>query len=752
MNKLQYYLGKVKQLVETRYTEVTNMINDIKVNQSSGEIPDVTQGHIQINSSDDLYKLTTSNAIYDITNEIDLGGQSINIPSNCILEFKGGKFINGCINGDKQCPTIIHYDGIDAIFDNVYLTNMKEVRASWILGVDTNINNLFKYLKMDEKDESHTIIYFDDKQYVCSVRNFIIINKILRGVGRDKTVISITPHPDTDKTAWGEFLIGIGYGTELYDLTLRLESNDYEVDLARWSNDNNFFPKDYNPTGAYMGLILNNISFQTKWCAADTTTEHPYTYKACGLHIKMDSESISGDNNKCVSMSYIRNLKNLQFKYFHVGLRITVIDRKNNPSRKIWCNSLLFDNIEAWAHHGIEFITDGIDSDTGYFVFQNYMYQGHASGCGYWTNNGSRNSIINYIPWDTDVICYVGSGHLYIPYLSKDYANRIECANGAQVMTNFGTSELVTYTSLYDSYYGTGRMSISPEVYENVHTKENENSINLYPETTKKSSFIFKTGNLPKNSTNHLMNSSMEVKNINGSAILKNMYIDHTINGVRSIEQAFDVYDGNNYASILYSSPRMQVSPESFASFMLRYLPYNTIMINWIITGIELQGNSCYRIHISPKDKEGNTCPWAQQVFDGNKQISGYTDICVIPSGNINYRNGGVGFNIINSQLVKDAGNSFIDIETHDHTITSIPLTIIITSNYRVTNYNNILRTDMYNLICDKTTLMYSKCGNTASRPSHGNIYNGFCYYDTNLKKPIYSNNSEWLDSNGVVV
>lgn len=39
-----------------------------------------------------------SSKIYKITRDIDLEGNTVNIPMNCVLDFQGGKILNGTLN------------------------------------------------------------------------------------------------------------------------------------------------------------------------------------------------------------------------------------------------------------------------------------------------------------------------------------------------------------------------------------------------------------------------------------------------------------------------------------------------------------------------------------------------------------------------------------------------------------------------------------------------------------------------------
>lgn len=51
-------------------------------------------------------KFSSTNHIYKITNDIDLGGSSLTIPKGCTIDFQGGNFKNGelILDGTRILP------------------------------------------------------------------------------------------------------------------------------------------------------------------------------------------------------------------------------------------------------------------------------------------------------------------------------------------------------------------------------------------------------------------------------------------------------------------------------------------------------------------------------------------------------------------------------------------------------------------------------------------------------------------------
>lgn len=89
--------------------------------------------------------INNPNTIYHIQYDYNLNGQTITIPSGCVLLFEGGSISNGSINGVN---TIIHTTS-DNIFKDIIITGLwknKEVYSSWIHSNKNEANVLFSNL------------------------------------------------------------------------------------------------------------------------------------------------------------------------------------------------------------------------------------------------------------------------------------------------------------------------------------------------------------------------------------------------------------------------------------------------------------------------------------------------------------------------------------------------------------------------------------------------------------------------------
>ena len=109
--------------------------------------------------------INKENTIYIIQYDYDLNGVEINIPNNCILQFEGGSFKNGTINGNL-------YD-IDAqrfkIFENINIKGAARLNNYYL--IDWWITTpQYQFIK-----ENNTIDNYQDIQsaFNCGAENFI---------------------------------------------------------------------------------------------------------------------------------------------------------------------------------------------------------------------------------------------------------------------------------------------------------------------------------------------------------------------------------------------------------------------------------------------------------------------------------------------------------------------------------------------------------------------------------------------------
>lgn len=82
-------------------------------------------------------QMSDANTIYEIRYPFDLNGDTLTIPSGCVLNFNGGKFSNGGLEGNNTgiiAPVV-------QIFDNVTPSGSWSVESAWAEWFGANTNN-----------------------------------------------------------------------------------------------------------------------------------------------------------------------------------------------------------------------------------------------------------------------------------------------------------------------------------------------------------------------------------------------------------------------------------------------------------------------------------------------------------------------------------------------------------------------------------------------------------------------------------
>lgn len=79
----------------------------------------------------DIFSFVYSDIVYKITNDIDLNGATLTLPSGCTLDFQGGSFSNGTIvgNGTKIIAGLTKIFGTDITLNGTW--NCSDIYDSW---------------------------------------------------------------------------------------------------------------------------------------------------------------------------------------------------------------------------------------------------------------------------------------------------------------------------------------------------------------------------------------------------------------------------------------------------------------------------------------------------------------------------------------------------------------------------------------------------------------------------------------------
>ena len=134
------------------------------------------------------HMINKPNTIYIIQYDYCLGGETIEIPENCVLQFEGGSLRNGVLD--------INYAEIKAnskIFDlSIDLKNINEVNSKWI-GIIPNIDSSAEF---EHFTKFGMKIIFDRGEYNITIAN-LLLSENTKLIGKDnRVIINVTPKND----------------------------------------------------------------------------------------------------------------------------------------------------------------------------------------------------------------------------------------------------------------------------------------------------------------------------------------------------------------------------------------------------------------------------------------------------------------------------------------------------------------------------------------------------------------------------
>lgn len=280
------------------------------------------------------------NTIYHIQYDYDLDGQTINVPTNCILCFEGGSFKNGVINGNGTrviAPKTL-------IFNNVAIkgTYISKFYFEWIYKVNMNPKNIIL--------ANNLIFVFGNTTYQIKTDGWVTPSStVLLGNG---TILSITADESN--------------GTK-FQITFRPKCQIYGIDFKLQNEINNEFVRlvdtIYSGIGggaSDYGLHIDRVSFSGPW--VDDSDGSQAKLKGTGVSILV--RDYDDDNNfvdNIQNLVFLDKIDTLKIKYFDVGLMIKI--HKKYPDRNpvtMWANALQFRNLEIWAGIGVKLLTNKI--------------------------------------------------------------------------------------------------------------------------------------------------------------------------------------------------------------------------------------------------------------------------------------------------------------------------------------------------------------------------------------------------------
>ena len=110
-------------------------------------------------------QLQKAHTIYEIKYDYDLRGETVQVPSDCILKFEGGHLTNGCIVFNKTIVEAANSDVFDQITVSGSLANHKVWLSWWKLMYDEHSNDAILINQVIDAIDN-CILYYDIKDNI----------------------------------------------------------------------------------------------------------------------------------------------------------------------------------------------------------------------------------------------------------------------------------------------------------------------------------------------------------------------------------------------------------------------------------------------------------------------------------------------------------------------------------------------------------------------------------------------------------
>lgn len=722
--------------------------------------------------------INKSNTRYIIQYDYDLNGESINIPENSILDFQGGSLSNGTIVGNNT-NVVNTYDA--CIFKNLQVIGgiCGYCYVDWFgaLSYNTPTQTLSNSDKIQSAlYSSFKEIRFKSRYYYCD-KTLIIdsIKKISFDGAFNPAIKALRSSSIMEQCycgcIWSDINIDILHikVRNLYNATSSYETTKINIqggcfDVSSCSNYSSSVISIFRIKGTNLLPVINTNIIGN----AVISSLRDYNYNSIGLCFTEEDDA----GNGAIYGGYI----NSYIGRFSVGVAIK--NRLANNGLP-WVTNITFNNevdicklaydlgengnrggkIEGWIQSAGFF--DSIDNGE---VLIKGNFRNAAIGAIFWDLNGGSSSrgYSNQYAFDAGrnvevaPFIYSGAEECFYYKTIKNYETLSKKFNDNLIIpTNF--------TSYGTQFYYIPLINNNLYAYTNA-VVENSESLTI-SETSKRN--LFKTGLFytindfsandyyinveinfptPKNFGN-LIVSTLAYIYTNNSVFRKVEIISYnSSNSVLSQETFINRNEEGTFwdYSNFYFTCASKLAPGAISKIVVRFsdlnvnskAPSSTILIEGSFKVVDYS-------HICTRDsiilsKDGNmnlrgsSVTWADSritsVYDGKTRtylpkISSYfSDVtsAITAAENINYYRGapiminpGYGYGI--TQLFYNNSTSLTDSKGH----------IISDMEFR------------------------KEYGATSNRPNIDSVWDGFCYFDSTLGKPIWKTGSKWVDATG---
>lgn len=320
-----------------------------------------------------------TNTIFVIQYDFTLG-EDITIPEGCVLEFDGGSLNNGTVVGQNtsikisQTPVFKGIEISGTFYDNTVCADWFE----WSENPEDN-TKLFENIT----SISHFVI-FGSRTYYLKLKDCVLSEGThLVGVDNSvsifhKTKFNLTPSDNNTL-----FLIGLRNDCGVHNISIDYAGGNNSLDVIRVDR----YFGIYNRANyvSYAGICIDNVQMRN---VHYDTYKGRNTLNPIGVHIMWtDVDSYNGkyvDNPKSlpIGFSYKQNFNNLQIFRFKYGIKVEAGEVAATENKiGLWFNSVYLSNITIAAPIGIFFEEkDPSLKIIKRFAISNYMYQS-TNGC-----------------------------------------------------------------------------------------------------------------------------------------------------------------------------------------------------------------------------------------------------------------------------------------------------------------------------------------------------------------------------------
>lgn len=239
-------------------------------------------------------QMKQENTIYEIRYDFDLGGKTLEVPANCVLDFKGGKISNGILAGNNtsiQSPLVKVFN-TDLVLSGTFC--IKSFCAEWYGAID-NIEIDSTLAIQKSIDSVHSIgggiVSLSSGNYLTTDTIYLLDNTVLKGVTKSSFSYQENNYKSTailnakfdNKNKWiidtrnivksSGAQAGVRYSTTGSDLDNGVVSSVSNVGIeniraksfsgtifggVRFQNAPGFYRKNVTVEGVYNGFVLSS--------------------------------------------------------------------------------------------------------------------------------------------------------------------------------------------------------------------------------------------------------------------------------------------------------------------------------------------------------------------------------------------------------------------------------------------------------------------------------------------------------------